>query len=141
MPSFKNRQQARRVLLQALYQWQVAGLSNLEGEELFEEQGSLNHADREFFDNCLNGITQGTDVLDCLFEPYLDRKIGELGYVEKGALRAGTYELRSYREIPYRVVIDEWVELTKLFGAEGSHRYVNAVLDAVAKAERLREHE
>ena len=141
MPSFRKRQQARRVLLQALYQWQVAGLSPLEGEEMFEEQGSLNNADQDFFYNCLNGITRDTDLLDCLFEPYLDRKIGELGYVEKGALRAGTYELHSHREIPYRVVIDEWVELTKLFGAEDSHRYINAVLDAVAKAERLHEHE
>ena len=89
-------------------------------------------ADESYFLDCLNGVVQGVAELDPLFEPYLDRAIDALDHVERAILRAGTFELKERLDVPVRVVIDEWVELAKTFGAEESFRYINGVLDRVA---------
>lgn len=138
--SHRGRRQSRRVLLQALYQWQMANGSFNSIKKQFEESGSLRTADQEFFDTCLLGVLASADDLDRVYEPHMDRAVESLDYVERGVLRAGTFELLERRDVPYRVVINEWVSLTKSFGATDSFRYVNGVLDAVAHQVRDEEH-
>ena len=129
----RARRRARRALLQALYQWQMtaAGLDEMRAQ--FRATGALDNADEAFFDEALQFVINHVTELDAAFIDYLDRDLGDLGFVERGVLRAGTYELRERIEVPYRVVINEWVELTKSFGATDSYKYINGVLDAVSK--------
>lgn len=140
------RRRARRALLQAIYAWQVAGadLADLRAQFCSAKEGPaagalsarsggrMRAADESYFLDCLNGVVQGVAELDPLFEPYLDRAIDALDHVERAILRAGTFELKERLDVPVRVVIDEWVELAKTFGAEESFRYINGVLDRVA---------
>lgn len=138
------RRQSRRVLVQALYQWQMGGAETGAVRKEFLESGSLKKADRDFFVEIFNGAAARVDrdgsgsvataeQLDTLFAPLLDRKVSELDQVERAILRLGTFELAHRIDVPYRVVLDEYVELTKTFGAEDSHKYINAVLDALAQ--------
>lgn len=150
----RARRRARRALLQALYAWQLTGAAVAElraqfsftarrsspaGAALADAEGNLvgrDHlrgADEAFFGECLAGVVRHRDALDALFVPYLDRALEALDHVERAILRAGTFELRSRLDVPPRVAINEWVELAKGFGAEESHRYVNGVLDRVAR--------
>ena len=93
----------------------------------------LKGADAVYLHECLHGVMDRVAMLDPLFEPYLDRRIDQLDYVERAILRAGSYEMQERLDVPARVVIDEWVELAKRFGAAESFRYVNGVLDRVAR--------
>lgn len=138
------RRQSRRVLVQALYQWQMGGGETGAVRQEFLESGSLKKADREFFteiftgaaarvDRDGNGSVAEAEQLDTLFAPLLDRKVSELDQVERAILRLGTFELAHRIDVPYRVVLDEYVELAKTFGAEDSHKYINAILDGLAK--------
>ena len=129
----RARRRARRALLQAVYQWQLAGATVREIEGQFELGESLDRADVEFFKRCLPGILLNAESLDQLFEGYLDRTVKELDQVERAILRAGVHELKERIEVPYRVVINEWVNLAKDFGAEASFKYVNGILDKVAR--------
>lgn len=126
------RRRARRALVQAVYQWQMAGGTPSEIEAEFEGNGSLDKADQAFFRELLGGVLRHTAELDALLAPVLDRTITELDNVERAVLRLATRELESRIDVPYRVVIDEYVELTKLFGAEEGHKFVNGVLDRLA---------
>ena len=133
----RARRQARRALLQALYAWQIAGA---EVEDLHEQSAdNLRRADGRFFDDCLRGVVQGVDALDALFASYLDRSVDALDHVERAILRAGAFELKERLDVPARVVINEWVELAKTFGATDSFKYVNGVLDRVARTARAAE--
>lgn len=132
----RHRRQSRRVLLQALYQWDMAGSTETEMVDFFTDEGSLDKADRRYFNECLNGVMRGVKDLDRSYEPYLDRTLAELNPVERACLRAGSYELIERDDVPLRVIINEWVELAKLFGAQDSYRYINAVLDAVGRTAR-----
>ena len=126
------RRRARRALLQALYAWQMTDADLDEIVQQFTPD-QLNGADTDYLHECLRGVMDGVATLDPLFEPYLDRRIDELDYVERAILRAGSYEMKERLDVPVRVVIDEWVELAKRFGAEESFRYVNGVLDRVGR--------
>lgn len=141
------RRRARRALLQAIYAWQVAGadLADLRSQFASAKEGPAagalaggraRNADEGYFHECLDGVVQGVAELDALFAPYLDRAIDALDHVERAILRAGTFELKDRLDVPVRVVIDEWVELAKTFGAEESFRYINGVLDRVAQDTR-----
>jgi N utilization substance protein B len=127
------RRRARRALVQAVYQWQMtqADTHVVAGE--FRASGALDNADEEFFDQLLRGVLLGSEELDPLFASYLDRGVHELDRVELAIMRLGVYELKHRPDVPYRVVIDEYVELAKLFGAEDSYKYINGVLDRVAR--------
>ena len=129
----RTRRRARRALLQALYQAQLSGADAEAMCGQFRQSGALDHADAVFFDKCLHQILDTSTRLDELYQPFLDRSKDELGYVERGVLRAGAFELKECIEVPFRVVINEWVELAKVFGADQSFRFVNGVLDAVAR--------
>ncbi|MCY4121450.1 MAG: transcription antitermination factor NusB [Acidobacteria bacterium] len=132
------RRRARRTLLQALYAWQM---TDAEFDEIVRQftPDQLKSADRDYLCECLRGVMDRVTTLDPLFEPYLDRRIDELDYVERAILRAGSYEMKERLDVPARVVIDEWVELAKRFGAAESFRYVNGVLDRVARDLRTAE--
>jgi len=127
-----QRRQARRALVQAVYQWQLsdADVASIAGE--FRASGALDKADDAFFDALLKGVLLGAPALDERIAPLLDRRFADLDQVERAVLRLGTFELAHRPDVPYRVVIDEYVELAKLFGAEDSYRYINGVLDKLA---------
>jgi len=126
------RRKARRALVQAVYQWQMAGGTSAEIEAEYTANGSLDKADQVFFHELLGGVLRHTAEIDALLAPVIDRTISELTNVERAVLRLATRELESRIDVPYRVVIDEYVELTKLFGAEEGHKFVNGVLDRLA---------
>jgi N utilization substance protein B len=134
------RRRSRRALLQAVYQWQMTGneLAGIEND--LADEGALKKADREFFRELLRGVVNNVDALDALLAPVLDRKVGDLDKVEHALLRLGAYELRERIDVPFRVVIDEYVELAKVYGAEESFKYVNGVLDRLAQDLRALEH-
>ena len=127
----RSRRRARRTLLQALYAWQFTRAEAADLERQFAEDNAL--ADSGFFVACLHGVLDSTDALDALYAPYLDRDVKALDHVERAILRAATFELNARPDVPVRVAINEWVELAKQFGAEQSFRYVNGVLDRVAR--------
>ena len=133
------RRHARRALVQAIYQWQIASHDASEIRSQFADSGTLKKADRAFFDRCLHGIIAETEDLDSAFAPYLDRKVADLNQVERAILRAGTFELSACPDVPFKVVLDEYIGLAKTFGAEHSYKYVNGVLDRVARDFRTEE--
>ncbi len=133
------RRRARRALLQAVYAWQMTGNEIAEISAQFTTSKQLRGADVDYFLTCLGGVMRGVAALDPLFADYLDRSIAGLDHVERAILRAASYELKESIDVPARVVINEWVELAKDFGAADSFRYVNAVLDRVARDVRGRE--
>jgi len=135
-----QRRRARRALVQAVYQWQLGGadVASVAGE--FRASGALDKADEAFFDELLKGVLLGTPALDERLAPLLDRRLEDLDQVERAVLRLGTFELAHRPDVPYRVVIDEYVELAKVFGAEESFRYINGVLDRLAAELRAVEH-
>lgn len=133
------RRRARRALLQAVYAWQMTDADICDVAEQFAASKHLKNADQGYFHACLEGTLATVDELDPLFEPYLDRCIDQLDYVERAILRLGSYEMKARLDVPVRVVIDEWVELAKRFGAENSFRYINGVLDRVARDIRCAE--
>ncbi len=130
------RGRARELLVQALYQMQVAGHDRRELAAQFRERRDYERVDREFFDEALRAIVDGQRALEEGAGEFADRPLAQLDPVERGILLLGFYELRERPEIPYRVVINEAVNLAKRFGAEDGHKYVNAVLDRAARAIR-----
>jgi N utilization substance protein B len=134
-----SRRRARRLLVQALYQWQLTGASVGDLEDQFRGRKEYGRIEKPFFSQLLMGVIRQVDALDELLEPLLDRALKDLDQVERAILRAGAFELNGRIDVPYKVVIDEYVALAKVFGAEESHRYVNAVLDKLARTERVLE--
>ena len=133
------RHRARRTLLQAVYAWQMTAAELADLGDQFATSQEMRNGDTDYFLACLRGVLGSVADLDGLFAPYLDRNIEQLDGVERAILRAGAYELKERLDVPVRVVIDEWVELAKGFGAEDSFRYVNGVLDRVARDLRREE--
>lgn len=129
----RKRSQARYHAVQAIYQWQMAGadIGTIVNEFLVEYPNK--DFEIEYFRDLVTGVPTHLSELDAALDPYLDRPISQVDPIERGILRLGAYELLTHPEVPYRVVINEAVERAKLFGAEQGHRYVNGVLDKVAK--------
>ena len=130
------RTRARELLLQALYQKQVAEHSTNELVSQFHEQVAYDRVDKEFFDELLPAISDGQDDLEKALDEWIDRPLKQLDPVELGILLIGVYELQARLDIPYRVVINECVNLAKRFGALDGHKYINACLDAAAQSIR-----
>jgi transcription antitermination protein NusB len=133
------RRLARQMALQGLYQWMLSGNSVVSIDAHMREQAHFRKCDAVHFDALLHGCINQAIVLDEALSPYLDRKPSELSPVEHGVLMIGAYELRQCLDVPYRVVINEAVELAKGFGGAEGHRYVNGVLDKVAQESRALE--
>ena len=130
------RRRSRELALQGLYAWQLSGepVSGLRSQ--LADSEDFDKADAEYFDTLLSGtIAQAADI-ERVLAPALDRKPEQLSPVERGILLLAGFELRSSPEVPYKVVINEAVELAKVFGGPDGHKYVNGVLDRVAKVLR-----
>jgi N utilization substance protein B len=127
-----SRHMARQAAVQALYQWQLTGQTPEDIESHFISDHELKDVDIEYFHRMVREVPLHLHELDDHLTPHLDRGIDEVDPVERAILRLGAYELEFCLEIPYKVVINEAVELAKTFGAEHGHKYVNAVLDKVA---------
>ena len=134
-----QRRKARHFGLQALYQWTLSGASPSDIEAEFRVDNDFRHTDGEYFSAVLRGVVRDVEGLESLFEPALDRTLDELDPIERNLLRLGTFELRDRIDVPYKVVISEAVALAKKFGATDSHRYINGVLDKVARELRQAE--
>ena len=126
------KQRSRARVVQALYQWLVSGddLEEIERQFLNQKEGKISKA---FFSNLFINIPKNISLLDEIIKPSLDRNINELGPIERSVLYLGVYELKFQLEVPYKVVINEAVELTKLYGAEGAYRLINRSLDKISQ--------
>lgn len=130
------RTNARMCAVQALYQWQMTGQNLNDIERQFLEEERLKGAQRSFFDELFRGVPKQLDVIDQALSAFVDRPVNKVDPVERAILRIGAYELLNRLDIPYRVVINEAVDLAKCFGADGSHKYINGILDKVAQQVR-----
>lgn len=135
-PARNARRRSRELALQGLYQWLVSHEDSGAIEAHLVEAPGFDRADRAHFEALLHGAVRSIDEMHAAIAPHLDRRIDELSPVEHAVLLIGAFELARHPEIPYRVVINEAVELTKLFGGTDGYKYVNGVLDRVAS--RLR---
>ena len=127
-----TRRRSRELALQGLYQWLVSGADGAEVEAHIREQEGFEKCDRAHFDALLHGGIREAAALDAVLARHVDRKTTELSPIEHGVLMIGAYELTHCIDIPYRVVINEAVELAKSFGGTDGHKYVNGVLDKAA---------
>ena len=127
------RRLARKKAVQALYQWDMSGADILVILKQFDEYQDMAKVDLEYFEQLVRGVPKNTDVLDNAIGEHISRSLDDLDPIERNILRLCSYELSECIEIPYRVVINEAVELTKVFGAEQGHKFVNGVIDKVAK--------
>ena len=126
------RHKARELALQGLYQWLLAKEHADQIRAHLAEFKSYDKADREYLDLLLDGVIADAAELEAAFAPLLDRPVGELSPVERGVLLIGAYELAHVLDVPYKVVINEAVELAKSYGGTDGHKYVNGVLDKLA---------
>lgn len=135
--TIKGRRHARKLVVQALYQQLISGDERSEIEAQFK---AIHHAsekvDIAYFSRLFQGVTAQIENLDEAFAPFLDRAIESINPIELTILRLGAFELLEALDIPYRVVLDESVTLAKTFGAKDGHRYVNGVLNQLAKKAR-----
>tara|TARA_B100000780_G_scaffold269658_1_gene228671 strand:+ start:198 stop:659 length:462 start_codon:yes stop_codon:yes gene_type:complete len=131
-----RRRAARELVLQALYQIHMSGASAVDVQAEFLADQDFKHADKRMFGQLLRGVAAQRESLDRLIEQYLDRKLTELDPIELNVLRMGAYELTDSVAVPYRVVINECIELGKVFGATDGHKYVNSILDKLALEHR-----
>jgi len=133
------RTRARELLVQALYQKQIAGHECAELLEQFHEQTAYDRVDQDFFDEALPVICKSQAEIEQKIDALIDRPLAQLDPVELSVLLIGVYELESRVDVPYRVVINEGVNLAKRFGALDGHKYINACLDVAAQTLRSAE--
>jgi N utilization substance protein B len=129
----RARSIARKLAMQALYQWQLTSQSAPEIRQQFLESDDSRGVDGEHFSELLIGCIAGSGEINAALASFIDRPVDQLDPVEAGILMIGIYELQHRLDIPYRVVINEAVDLCKRFGATDGHKYVNAVLDRAAR--------
>jgi N utilization substance protein B len=134
-----ERRKARHYGMQALYQWYMAEapLNVIEAE--FRTDYDFSHVDSDYFHTLLHEVPAQVDELEAIFTPLLDRALDDLDPIERTLLRMGTWELAQRIDVPYKVVINEAVSLARKFGATDSHKYINGVLDRVARELRQTE--
>lgn len=131
--SMNARSWARRFAMQALYQWQLAHTELANLLEEYADNEEFIKADNEYFIEIVRESLKMTAELDAIILPYLDRSISQIDPVERAVLWVGSYELLKRLDVPYKVAINEAVELAKRFGADSGHKYINSILDKVAK--------
>jgi len=135
----QTRHKARRLATQAIYTWQMAGQNLADIEKEYSLDHDMTKIDGDYFHELLHKVPACLDELDSHMSPLLDRTIEEVDGVERAILRLGCYELVYRLDVPYCVVINESVKLAKTFGADQSHKYINGILDGVAKKLRSAE--
>jgi len=131
-PAKSSRRRSRELALQGIYQWRLTGDDITDIEKQIREDKGAGRYDAEFFSELLRGVLARHADLESVVTPHLDRNLAELSPVEFAVLLLGAYELSQHPEIPYRVVINEAVELAKTFGGTDGHKFVNGVLDKLA---------
>jgi len=132
MSKTKAKQKARKLLVQALYSWDLGG-TDLETIEVnFHLENDMNKVDTELFKTILFGAPQNLEKIDSAYQKYLDREQEKLDPVSRAILRLTTYELMFSIEVPYKVAINEGVNLAKTFGPTDAFKFINGVLDRVA---------
>jgi len=139
-PQAALRTRARRLAMQALYQWDLSGSDLTDIEAQFLEDEDFSKADKDYFHELLHEAPARLAEVEQAFSGFLDRPLQELDPVERAVLRMAVYELMMRIDVPYKVIINEAVNLTKKFGAEQAHKYINGVLDQVARELRAAEH-
>jgi len=137
--SSRARSQARRCAMQALYQWQLTHQSFDDILAQFIERDEYKTADREYFTELLRGAIEQQPQLQARVAEYADRPWDQLDVIERAVLLLSVYELTNRLDVPYRVVVNEGVELAKQFGATDGYKYINALLDRAAKGLRANE--
>ena len=130
------KRHAREIALQALYAWQISGGDPLDEARLLE---GFDKTDAKFVENLLRGVHQRSAALEQLIVPHIDRKFDKLSPIERAILYIGAYELEAHPKTPFKVVLNEAIELGKSFGATDGHRFVNGVLEKIALALRPEE--
>ncbi len=127
------RRKARILALQAVYSWQISGnlIADIEQQMLIETD--VTKIDVEYFKDVATGVAVNCKQLDEAVSPHLTRPFNDLDMVERAILRLSSYELKFRDDVPYKVAINEGIELAKIFGAEDSHKFVNGVLDKAVK--------
>ena len=132
----KARGKSRRFVMQAIYQWQMTGDSITDIKQQFFDENNFSVIDSAYFSELVSGIASSISEIDPLLEKYMTRLIESVDPVERSILRLATYEFIHRLDVPYRVVLNEAISITKEYCAENSHTFVNAVLDKVAKEVR-----
>ena len=129
-----ERRKARHYGMQALYQWHMAGAALTDIEAEFRTDYDFDKVDSEYFHTLLHAIPADIDAIEADFSSHMvDRSLEELDPIKRALLRIGTFELRERIDVPYKVVINESVNLAKKFGATDGHKFVNGVLDQAAQ--------
>jgi N utilization substance protein B len=130
----RRKTAAREVALQALYAWQLSGADPMQ-----EARANEAYEKSVFLDDLLRGVSSRAGELEALITPHLDRKFARLSPVERAILYIGAYELSAHPNTPFKVVLNEAVELGKSFGGTDGYRFVNGVLEKIAQALRPEE--
>ncbi|REL30205.1 transcription antitermination factor NusB [Thalassotalea euphylliae] len=133
------RRKARELAVQAVYSWQLSGNDINVVEAHFLTENAKRRFDIEYFQQLFRGVTARITQLDSSIAPLVDRPLDEIDHVEKAILRTAIYELSDCQDVPYRVIINEAIELAKAFAADDSHKFVNGVLDKLVKQFRPNE--
>lgn len=131
MAQYKFRHQARRAAVQALYQWIFTQTSVDNLILQFREDPHVKNMDFDYFIQLVKGTVEHVENIDQMMLPHLDREMSSVNPVELAILRLALYELKHCSQVPYKVVLDEALELAKEFGAQAGYRYVNGILDAI----------
>ena len=133
------RRKAREIAVQAIYSWQLSQNDISEIEANFITDNAKRRFDAAYFSLLLRGVATNVGEIDDAIRPLVDRPLEEVDHIEKAILRVGVFELRDCKEVPYKVVINEAIELAKAFATDDSHKFVNGVLDKVVKTFRPEE--
>ena len=128
------RRRARECTVQALYSWAVSGNTAEQVELAFVLDQDMDGVDKPYFRKLFRQTVENIETVDFSISPYIDRAFDELDSIETAILRLAVYELRFELDVPYKVVINEAIEVAKVFGADESHKYINGVLDKIAPA-------
>ncbi len=126
------RHRARELAMQGVYQWRVSGAGVSDIEKHMQEEKNLGRYDKTMHAKLLRGVLSHHEALEAMLVPYLDRSLSELSAVEYSVLLLAAFEFAHQPDVPYKVVINEAVELAKTFGGTDGHKYVNGVLDKLA---------
>ncbi|MFY8274154.1 transcription antitermination factor NusB [Pseudoalteromonas sp. SSDWG2] len=127
------RRKARVLALQAVYSWQMSGNAIADIEQNMLIENDVSKVDVEYFKDLARGVAVNFKQLDTALAPHLTRPYEDIDMVEKAILRLSAYELKFREDVPYKVAINEGIELAKTFGADDSHKFVNGVLDKALK--------
>lgn len=128
------RRRARECAVQAIYSWYISQNTVEEVELAFVTDQDMKGVDMPYFRKLFRGVVDNVEAIDEALRPYLDRKESDVDPIERSILRLSAYELKFEHDVPFRVVINEGIEVAKVFGSDDSHKYINGILDKLAPA-------